>query len=82
MILDFNMANSLVKFLREEADKGKTIICTIHQPSSRIFHMFDKYNNKLHLEKNLFLNIKLHVFSKSMPISPGKFGLFRWNKNR
>lgn len=35
------MALSIVDAMRSLAQKGKTIICTIHQPSSEIFEMFD-----------------------------------------
>jgi ABC-type multidrug transport system ATPase subunit len=35
------MAVSIVECMKELAKKGKTIICTIHQPSSEIFEMFD-----------------------------------------
>lgn len=35
------MAISIVDTMRKLADQGKTIICTIHQPSSEIFEMFD-----------------------------------------
>jgi len=27
--------------MRKQADKGRTIICTIHQPSTQIFESFD-----------------------------------------
>lgn len=37
------MAFSLVQAMRKLTDQGKTIICTIHQPSSEIFYLFDKY---------------------------------------
>ena len=36
------MAMSLVESMRALADQGKTIICTIHQPSSEIFEKFDR----------------------------------------
>jgi len=35
------MAFSIVQNLSDLAKRGKTIICTIHQPSSEIFEMFD-----------------------------------------
>jgi ABC-type multidrug transport system ATPase subunit/ABC-type multidrug transport system permease subunit len=40
--LDSSMAFSLVQAMRKLADQGKTIVCTIHQPSSEIFFLFDK----------------------------------------
>jgi ABC-type multidrug transport system ATPase subunit len=36
------MAMSIVECMRALADQGKTIICTIHQPSSEIFEKFDR----------------------------------------
>jgi len=39
--LDTFMATSLVKLLKRYADVGRTILCTIHQPSSEIFELFD-----------------------------------------
>nr|QNH67904.1 ATP-binding cassette transporter subfamily G-like protein 5 [Brachionus rotundiformis] len=39
--LDSSMAQTLVESMRRLADQGKTVICTIHQPSSQIFEMFD-----------------------------------------
>jgi ABC-type multidrug transport system ATPase subunit len=36
------MAFSIVECMKNLAQKGKTIICTIHQPSSEIFEMFDR----------------------------------------
>jgi ABC-type multidrug transport system ATPase subunit len=41
--LDSYTALIICKLLQEKADQGKTIICTIHQPSSDIFDLFDKY---------------------------------------
>ncbi|KAJ6423692.1 hypothetical protein OIU84_024631 [Salix udensis] len=40
--LDSTSANRLLQILQGLAKAGRTIITTIHQPSSRIFHMFDK----------------------------------------
>jgi len=36
------MAVAIAELMQDLAKKGKTIICTIHQPSSEIFNMFDK----------------------------------------
>lgn len=36
------MALSIVESMKNLAQQGKTIICTIHQPSSEIFEMFDR----------------------------------------
>ncbi|KAF5181980.1 Abc transporter g family member [Thalictrum thalictroides] len=40
--LDSTSANRLLRILQGIAKAGRTIITTIHQPSSRMFHMFDK----------------------------------------
>ncbi|XP_025202813.1 protein white [Melanaphis sacchari] len=40
--LDSYMAQNVVSVLKSMASKGKTIICTIHQPSSEVYSMFDK----------------------------------------
>ena len=36
------MAMSIVESMKLLATKGKTIVCTIHQPSSEIFEGFDR----------------------------------------
>lgn len=36
------MAKSIVQCLRDMAATGKTIVCTIHQPSTTIFNLFDQ----------------------------------------
>ncbi|CAG0883696.1 unnamed protein product [Darwinula stevensoni] len=38
--LDSNNAERIVKMMQELSRRGKTVICTIHQPSSRIFSLF------------------------------------------
>ena len=40
--LDSFMAESLVTVLQQLAAQGRTIICTIHQPSSEVYAMFDR----------------------------------------
>lgn len=40
--LDSFMAHSVLQVLKRLAVKGKTIILTIHQPSSELFSLFDK----------------------------------------
>lgn len=39
--LDTFTALSLVTTLKNLARKGRTVVCTMHQPSSEIFHLFD-----------------------------------------
>ncbi|XP_045170126.2 protein white-like isoform X2 [Mercenaria mercenaria] len=38
--LDSFMAENIVQTLKNMADKGKTVVCTIHQPSSEVFALF------------------------------------------
>ncbi|KAL9271431.1 ABC transporter G family member 26-like protein [Drosera capensis] len=40
--LDSTSANKLLQILQGVAQGGRTLITTIHQPSSRMFHMFNK----------------------------------------
>ena len=40
--LDSFNARKLVRMMKEMAARGKTIVCTIHQPSSEVFAMFDR----------------------------------------
>lgn len=40
--LDSTTALNLIRFLNRLADAGRTIVTTIHQPSSEIFREFDK----------------------------------------
>ena len=41
--LDSFMAENIVQNLKKLANKGKTIICTIHQPSSQVYALFDRF---------------------------------------
>jgi ABC-type multidrug transport system ATPase subunit len=40
--LDSVSAQSVIALLRQEAERGMTILATIHQPSSKIFNGFDR----------------------------------------
>ena len=40
--LDSQTAWAIMKFLRDLADHGQAILCTIHQPSSELFQVFDR----------------------------------------
>ncbi|EIN12917.1 hypothetical protein PUNSTDRAFT_82390 [Punctularia strigosozonata HHB-11173 SS5] len=40
--LDSQSAWAIVQFLRELADSGQAILCTIHQPSAELFQCFDR----------------------------------------
>ncbi|XP_027197959.2 protein white-like [Dermatophagoides pteronyssinus] len=40
--LDSYLAESVIKILKKMSQSGRTIICTIHQPSSEVFILFDK----------------------------------------
>lgn len=40
--LDSFMALNVVQVLKTMAQNGKTVICTIHQPSSELYALFDK----------------------------------------
>ncbi|KIY68744.1 hypothetical protein CYLTODRAFT_489562 [Cylindrobasidium torrendii FP15055 ss-10] len=40
--LDSNTSLAIVRFLRELANAGQSILCTIHQPSSELFASFDR----------------------------------------
>ncbi|CAG2108227.1 unnamed protein product [Medioppia subpectinata] len=39
--LDSFMAQNIVQTLKTMASEGRTILCTIHQPSSHIFELFE-----------------------------------------
>ena len=39
--LDSFLAQAVIKSLKDLASSGTTVICTIHQPNSDIFHLFE-----------------------------------------
>lgn len=40
--LDSQSAWAIMSFLRDLADQGLSILCTIHQPSGELFQVFDR----------------------------------------
>ena len=56
--LDSFMAMSIVETMKNLAKNGKTIICTIHQPSSELFEMFDKIASTFWLVAAFVLDAK------------------------
>ncbi len=40
--LDSSSAFTVIQLVRQLSQQGKTIICTIHQPSTQMFNLFDK----------------------------------------
>ncbi|XP_057431702.1 ABC transporter G family member 26-like [Lotus japonicus] len=78
--LDSTSANKLLLTLQELAKDGRTIITTIHQPSSRIFHMFDKlllisegypvYYGKARETMEYFSSLR---FIPQIPMNPAEF---------
>lgn len=40
--LDSFMALNVIQVLKTMAQNGKTVLCTIHQPSSELYALFDK----------------------------------------
>ena len=64
--LDSYMAKSVLVILKKMSESGRSIICTIHQPSSKMFEMFDKSVKWLviKLRNNFYiLNLALHFFT-------------------
>ncbi|KAL0306488.1 UNVERIFIED_CONTAM: ABC transporter G family member 9 [Sesamum radiatum] len=78
--LDSTTAQRIVHTLRELAEGGRTILMTIHQPSSRLFYMFHKvlllsdgnplYFGKCSSAMDYFNSIG---FAPSVPMNPADF---------
>ncbi|KAE8098899.1 hypothetical protein FH972_016927 [Carpinus fangiana] len=78
--LDSTSANRLLIILHGLAKAGRTIITTIHQPSSRMFHMFDKilliaegypvYYGRARESMEYFSSLR---FIPEIPMNPAEF---------
>lgn len=78
--LDSTTALRIVHMLRKISQVGRTVVTTIHQPSSRIFHMFDKlillsrghmlYFGKASIVMDYFSSIG---FSPQLAMNPADF---------
>ena len=55
--LDAFMAQNIVAALQRLASDGHTIICTIHQPSSEVYAMFDRYLNTFYLHLKIVVRM-------------------------
>ena len=55
------MAQTVVATLHDLSKRGKTILATIHQPSSEVYQMFDKYVAilKLHAVDQIIFDVNL-----------------------
>ncbi|XP_057424940.1 ABC transporter G family member 22-like [Lotus japonicus] len=86
--LDSTTALRIVQMLQDIAEAGKTVVTTIHQPSSRLFHKFDKlillgkgsllYFGKASEAMNYFQSIEC---SPLIPMNPAEFLLDLANGN-
>ena len=79
--LDSQTAKEICQFLKDETERGMTILCTIHQPSSEVFQTFDRviilasghtvYNSKTTMAQILSfytqINIDYNKFKYSNP---------------
>lgn len=78
--LDSTAAHRLLSTLKSLAAKGKTVVTSVHQPSSRVYQMFDKvlvlsegrsiYFGKGNDAMNYFESVG---FSPSFPMNPADF---------
>ncbi|MCO5587048.1 hypothetical protein L7F22_040993 [Adiantum nelumboides] len=78
--LDSTTALRLIKILQHFAQEGRTVVTTIHQPSSRVFYMFDKllllseghgiYFGKANEATSYFASLG---FSPFVPMNPADF---------
>ncbi|KAG1709786.1 Protein white [Nymphon striatum] len=64
--LDSFMAETVIKTLKTLVGTGKTVICTIHQPSSETFELVDKHDLKCPVHYN-----PADFFVHAMAIKPG-----------
>ncbi|KAM7507601.1 hypothetical protein LguiA_018054 [Lonicera macranthoides] len=78
--LDSTAAHRLVATLRGLSEKGKTVVTSVHQPSSRVYQMFDKVlvlseGRSLYIGKGseAMAYFESVGFSPSFPMNPADF---------
>ena len=64
--LDSFMALSVIQSLKMLVHKGHTVLCTIHQPSSEVFALFDEYVSR-NLDVQIILK-KMHSDLSTLPL--------------
>ena len=67
------MAVNVVSALQNLANDGRTILCTIHQPSSDVYAMFNRFDKikLLHMDVNNLVNDRsTSLLTHSMYLSP------------
>lgn len=71
--LDARAAAIVMRTVRNTVDTGRTVVCTIHQPSIDIFEAFDevtKQLNQLSLSKTLYILWQLaYLVQFSVPVA-------------
>lgn len=69
--LDARAAAIVMRTVRNTVDTGRTVVCTIHQPSIDIFESFDEVSNKIKLTQyNKLLNMSNAIMKFNIsPIS-------------
>lgn len=55
--LDARAAAIVMRTVRNTVDTGRTVVCTIHQPSIDIFESFDEVNQKMQNTTAFFLSL-------------------------
>lgn len=57
--LDARAAAIVMRAVRNTVDTGRTVVCTIHQPSIHILEAFDEVINLLKIIFNSFISIRV-----------------------
>lgn len=63
--LDARAAAIVMRTVRNTVDTGRTVVCTIHQPSIDIFESFDEvrwFNIDTYLKKKTYMDISTQVY--------------------
>jgi ABC-type multidrug transport system ATPase subunit len=63
------MAQTVVETLRNLSQQGKTVLATIHQPSSEVYQMFDKYV-EIHAAVNYTNNFNADFTRNNSALAP------------